>query len=808
MKTKIISVLLIFTIIFSATAFVASATENVVMSGEYGENLMWDFSEETGTLTISGNGDMYECSTSERPWEFLYDRIKAVVVSDGVTSISDGAFIDFPELTDITIGKNVKTIGRYAFAYCTSLTEITIPDSVTSIAAEAFGYCDIFKKINIGSGLESLDVGPFIYSFKLENITVSPQNPYLSIDEHGVLFDKDKTVLLIYPSGKPDTEYTIPDGVKTVNFGAFHFSQSLKSIKAPDSIETIGSNAFYACTSLENFSIPRNTVQINDYAFMGTKITNITLPESLESMGYSVFDSCADVKTVYIPASLKFIDNYNFRGCTSVTDVYYGGSEEEWNQIEMGRGNDPILNATIHFNHTHSQAETIEAEAECNKKGLKSFSCDCGHYYTENIPETTDHIPTDWVYYADRVFHKNCSVCGLTLEETTVWWSFSLIENEMRLVREQEFRFSVIVYGGGYDGMLPKIFPADLNATSSNEDVATIQKNVGYERTGFIIDAINTGETTITVSMVGTDISESFHITVTPFVYHVIWYVDGEQIRRDMVLEGEPIYPPEPPVKEGYEFVGWSPEVPETAPLEHTIRRFEFEAIFNKVTKAENYDVTASYPEDTFDEAISLDVKEIEGEREPGGVYMVDGQYYEQLGLYNIKPVNVNSDVIQPNEGYTVTLSIPIPEAYKDRTDFIIYHRFVNGGREQLSTSAGTIRIENGCLVFEVSKFSEFELLVASDSIRITNLPAKTVYAFAEDIDLNGIVVIYTNADGEETVITDAENLTVSDYDSRKTGTQTVIVNYGNCTDTFEVTVKYTFWQWIIRILTFGFYKF
>ena len=278
MKTKIISVLLIFTIIFSATAFIASATENDVTSGEYGENLMWDFDEETGTLSISGNGDMYECSTSERPWKFLYDRIKAVVVSDGVTRISDGAFIDFPELTDITIGKNVKTIGRYAFAYCTSLTEITIPDSVTSIAAEAFGYCDIFKKINIGSGLESLDVGPFVYSFKLENITVSPQNPYLSIDEHGVLFDKDKTVLLVYPTGKPDTEYTIPDSVTTVNYGAFHFAQNLISIKAPNSIKSIGSNAFYACTNLTDFSIPRNTVTINDLAFVGCKLKNITLP--------------------------------------------------------------------------------------------------------------------------------------------------------------------------------------------------------------------------------------------------------------------------------------------------------------------------------------------------------------------------------------------------------------------------------------------------------------------------------------------------------------------------------------------------
>ena len=82
------------------------------------------------------------------------------------------------------------------------------------------------------------------------------------------------------------------------------------------------------------------------------------------------------------------------------------------------------------------------------------------------------------------------------------------------------------------------------------------------------------------------------------------------------------------------------------------------------------------------------------------------------------------------------------------------------------------------------------------------------MYAYAEELDLSGISVVYTNEDGEKKVITNTDLLTVSGYDSRKTGTQTVTVSYGNCSDTFEVTVRYTFWQWILRILTFGLYKF
>lgn len=785
MKTKIISVLLIFTIILSATAFVASATENVVMSGEYGENLMWDFNEETGTLTISGNGDMYECSTSEMPWqEVLYDRIKAVVVSDGVTSICDGAFIDFPELTDITIGNDVKTIGRYAFAYSASLTEVTIPDSVTSVANEAFGYCDLLKKINVGSGLQSMDAGTTYCSFNIESITVSSQNPYLSNDENGVLFNKDKTVLLIYPSAKIDTEYTIPDGVKTVQYGAFHFAQSLKSIKAPDSIETIGSNAFYACTNLTDFSIPRNAVTINDLAFLDCKLKNITLPESLKNLGYGVFKTCADVKTVYIPSSLKFIDNQNFSGCTSVTDVYYGGNEEEWNKIEIGNDNEPILNATIHFNHTHSYAEAVEIEAECNKKGLKSFSCDCGHYYTEDIPEI-DHTESDWTYKSDSVFVKICSECQEEYDSLTA--EISLDKSEIKLAANQNATLKAIVTDG---------IAVDVEFVSADETVAKVD-SYGY------ISGIGVGQTTVTANIVGTDMTASCNVIVTPAVYNAVWIIDGNEIVCE-TEEGAEINVPDIPEKEGYVFVGWIPEVPSEMPSHN----LTFTAVFNSISKSEEFNVTAIYSPEAFDEPVSLDVKEIEGEREPGGVYMVDGQYYEQIGLYNIKTGNADSGVVQPNEGHTVTISIPIPEEYKNRTGFIIYHRFVNGGREQLSTSVGTIRVENGCLVFKVSKFSEFELLVVTDSIKIKTLPAKTVYAFAEDIDLSGIVITYTNTDGEETVITDAENLTVSGYDSRKTGTQTITVNYGNCTDTFEVTVRYTFWQWIIRILTFGLFKF
>lgn len=255
---------------------------------------------------------------------------------------------------------------------------------------------------------------------------------------------------------------------------------------------------------------------------------------------------------------------------------------------------------------------------------------------------------------------------------------------------------------------------------------------------------------------------------------------------------------------DGCEFTGWSPEIPETMPSHGLM----FTAKFNEVTKSDKYDVSASYEEGCFDEDVTLDVNEIETEREPGGVYMVEGKYYDQVGLYNIKALNGSSDIVQPNDGYKVTIRIALPEAYRNQKEFVIYHRFVGGGREQLSTAAGTVRVENGYLIFEVESFSEFEILVPTASIKVVSAPAKTVYRYGEDIDLTGINVVYTDDEGKTKTVTDTSLLTVSGYDSKEIGKQTVTVSYGQHRDTFEVEVKYSFWQWLIRILFLGLIKF
>lgn len=732
---------------------------NSKIQGFCGHGLTWDFDFATGALKISGYGDMWDYwDITEFPWYGIKNLIKSVELPEGITSISGYAFENCSNLSELIIPENLISIGEYAFSGCTGLVDLSLGKKLQTIGDYAFYGCTGIEKIDLHDNITSIGENTFAGCSGVKELYVGR-----NYKKFNSAFLKDFVAL--------EKLYVHPDcsSFFTDDYGALL------------SDKTYGYSFSYypPCAPYETYAVPESVRFIYSNSFNGNK----------------------NIKKLYLPNGLTRVYDSAFADCTGITDIYYCGTEEEWNKIKIEANNDVLTSATIHFEHTHSFTETAEKAATCSRDGyVKNICGECGYAETEVVPET-GHTPTDWVYYANKVYRKTCSVCGWIVEETTVSWQDLNFEYELELWRTQSkwFYFTDVKDSAG------NRFYVDFNYTSSDENVVTVEID---DYTGKVFfNAVGLGEATITVTIDGTDISRVIEVTVVPNGNYVDWYVDGEYIDCDYVLEGEPIPVYEPPVKEGYEFVGWTPEVPETMPydLEDDL---EFHAVYNKVTKAEYFDVTASYPDGAFDDEVTLDVAEIQGDREPGGVYMVDGEYYKQVGLYNIKTVNENSELVQPNEGYKVTIKLAIPESYENQTSFMIYHRFSGGGREQLSTDNGTLKVDNGYLVFDVTRFSEFELFVPAPNIKITQLPDKTVYAYGKDIDLTGIRMTYTNANGEKKIVTDTKLITVSGYDSRKIGTQTVTVNYGNCSDTIEISVRYTFWQWIIRILTLGLCQF
>ncbi len=148
------------------------------------------------------------------------------------------------------------------------------------------------------------------------------------------------------------TSTTIPDSVTSIGNFAFYGCNSLTSVTIPNSVTSIGSLAFGECGSLTSVAIPDSVISIDAYAFFGcSSLTSVKIPNGITSIN-GTFQSCSSLTNVTIPVSVTSIGSYAFDKCTSLTDVYYGGSEAEWNAIEIGSYNDYLTSATVHYNST------------------------------------------------------------------------------------------------------------------------------------------------------------------------------------------------------------------------------------------------------------------------------------------------------------------------------------------------------------------------------------------------------------------------------------------------------------------------
>jgi hypothetical protein len=142
-------------------------------------------------------------------------------------------------------GIPVGSIGDGAFSYCDSLTSVNIPAGVTSIGEDAFSFCNNLSAIVVDTG----------------------NKQYHSVN--GIVFSKDGITLVVYPSGRRDSTYTIPAGVTTIGNWAFCWCVSLTSVNIPVGVTSIGDRAFYECDSLTSVSIPAGVASIGDRAFSG-----------------------------------------------------------------------------------------------------------------------------------------------------------------------------------------------------------------------------------------------------------------------------------------------------------------------------------------------------------------------------------------------------------------------------------------------------------------------------------------------------------------------------------------------------------
>lgn len=204
-----------------------------------------------------------------------------------VTRIYTSAF-ESSTAEEIIIPDSVKTIDKLAFYGCSYLTKLTINGAET-IGDSSFVMCSSLTELTLSGNCKTIEGDePFISCNLLENINVTDGDGNYS-SENGVLYNKDKTILFVYPASKSDKEFKVPSGVKEVSvsafcnskyletadlsgverIGAYAFegSQSLKKAVLSDSLKTVEICAFADCSAMNSIRVPENVETISDYAF-------------------------------------------------------------------------------------------------------------------------------------------------------------------------------------------------------------------------------------------------------------------------------------------------------------------------------------------------------------------------------------------------------------------------------------------------------------------------------------------------------------------------------------------------------------
>ena len=368
-----ISIALLFSLLPVFCVFAAS------YSGSCGTNVTWTLDTNTGILEIAGTGSMLNWSNSSRaPWYSYRSTVKTVNIGDGVTSIGDQAFAYCSNLTSTTIGSSVKSVGSSAFSNCTAIKNINLPNGITTISDNAFYKCSSLVKITIPNTVTSIGKYAFYMCANLTDI--------------------------YYEGSESDwTQIQIGTGSSSViNSATFHY------------------NTQFIDTNPTSGKCGDNLTWVLDTS---TGILNIAGSGSMYNWTYSSTSPWyyyrSKIKIVKIENTVTRVGNYAFYLCSNISDVYYNGTQEQWNTVYVGSSNDYFLKATFHF----VDPDLIESDHNYPNSSDKSWTIEKAGAAQIAITFSSDTYTEknyDFIYIYDRDNNLIGKYSGNSLANQTI----------------------------------------------------------------------------------------------------------------------------------------------------------------------------------------------------------------------------------------------------------------------------------------------------------------------------------------------------------------------------------------------------
>ena len=248
-------------------------------------------------------------------------------VPDGVTTIDHHVFSTLAHMTGVVFPDSVTTIRSGAFSNCHNLQTIELPPYLETLESNAFSFCHGFETITIPDSVVELYSSPFEYCSTLQEIIVSDTHPTLEVRD-GALIRKDEQSLLYYPSGLTAESYQVPEGIQSINSGAFAYHNHLVKVTLPESVTTISYGAFREFDTLASLNIPASVSYIGNRAF--DNCPNLVLKVIPESYGeeYAIQNN---IKYEYSAVSNGATDEFEYQigEDGNVTITKYIGKDAE-----------------------------------------------------------------------------------------------------------------------------------------------------------------------------------------------------------------------------------------------------------------------------------------------------------------------------------------------------------------------------------------------------------------------------------------------------------------------------------------------
>ncbi len=355
-------------------------------------------------------------------WAFRGAAIKQLVIPDNVKVINYGAFIDCSKLETLVLGKGVTSIASQVFS--------------SKVLKDVYyhGTQEDFEKISIASENDSLTKNATIHY--VTDVGECGENLTWVIDENGTLtiFGSGEMTTYSYFRDVPWYTYassiknvvvcegvtsitqvafysysnletvTLPDSLKKIEQRAFS-GTDLKEITLPKGVEELGDLVFDSCTALEAINVDEDNIlysSVDGVLFDKNKKTLIqyprnktaaayTVPDSVETIRYSAFNEAGFIKEITITNTVKKIDTSAFAACTALTDVYYYGSKADFENIKITNyGNNNFTAAARHYGVSIDLGEKSSADNNyyIQTKGVETLFDSSDNIYREFITES------------------------------------------------------------------------------------------------------------------------------------------------------------------------------------------------------------------------------------------------------------------------------------------------------------------------------------------------------------------------------------------------------------------------------------